>query len=208
MAQSKKIFLVRHGETEFNRLGIVQGSGVDKELNELGRRQAEQFFRAYSSENFDHVYISALQRTRQSVQGFLELGVPYTVVPELNEISWGVFEGKEQVDTERKEYWRVVNSWKDGDYDAKIVGGESAREMQARQMKIIERVFKNEAENTILVCMHGRAMKSMLCTLLNQPLSTMETFEHSNLGLYLLEYTNGKFHVLKRNDRSHFEAGT
>lgn len=208
MAQSKKIFLVRHGETEFNRLGIVQGSGVDKELNELGRRQAEQFFRAYSSENFDHVYISALQRTRQSVQGFLELGVPYTVVPELNEISWGVFEGKEQVDAERKEYWRVVNSWKDGDYDAKIVGGESAREMQARQMKIIERVFKNEAENTILVCMHGRAMKSMLCTLLNQPLSTMETFEHSNLGLYLLEYTNGKFHVLKRNDRSHFEAGT
>lgn len=208
MAQSKKIFLVRHGETEFNRLGIVQGSGVDKELNELGRRQAEQFFRAYSSENFDHVYISALQRTRQSVQGFLDLGIPYTVVPELNEISWGVFEGKEQVDTERMEYWRVVNSWKDGDYDAKIAGGESAREMQARQMKIVERVFKNEAENTILVCMHGRAMKSMLCTLLNQPLSTMETFEHSNLGLYLLEYTNGKFHVLKRNDRSHFEAGT
>ena len=208
MAQSKKIFLVRHGETEFNRLGIVQGSGVDKELNDLGRKQAEQFFSAYSSENFDHVYISALQRTRQSVQGFLDLGIPYTVVPELNEISWGVFEGKQQVDTERKEYWGVVNSWKDGDYDAKIAGGESAREMQACQMKIVERVFKNESENTILVCMHGRAMKSMLCTLLNQPLSTMETFEHSNLGLYLLEYTNGKFHVLKRNDRSHFEAGT
>lgn len=204
MAQSKKIFLVRHGETEFNRLGIVQGSGVDKELNEKGCLQAELFFKAYSSIAFDHVYVSALQRTQQSVQGFIDLGIPFTKVPELNEISWGVFEGKQQVESERKEYWRVVNAWRAGDYDAKIEGGESAMEMQQRQKKIIEHVFKKEDERHILVCMHGRAMKSLLCTLLNAPLSEMERFEHSNLCLYLLEFKDGKFNLLKANDTTHF----
>ncbi|HYG15236.1 MAG TPA: histidine phosphatase family protein, partial [Bacteroidia bacterium] len=44
MGFKKTIYLVRHGETEFNRMGIVQGSGVDSELNETGRKQADLFF--------------------------------------------------------------------------------------------------------------------------------------------------------------------
>ena len=40
----KTIYLIRHGETDFNRQGIVQGSGVDSDLNELGLAQAEAFF--------------------------------------------------------------------------------------------------------------------------------------------------------------------
>ena len=40
---TKQLFIVRHGETDFNRQNIVQGSGVDKELNALGRLQAQNF---------------------------------------------------------------------------------------------------------------------------------------------------------------------
>jgi bisphosphoglycerate-dependent phosphoglycerate mutase len=39
----KDIYLIRHGETDYNRLGVVQGSGIDADLNDLGRRQAQAF---------------------------------------------------------------------------------------------------------------------------------------------------------------------
>jgi|688.fasta_scaffold198472_2 broad specificity phosphatase PhoE len=204
MSDSKIIYLIRHGETDFNKMGIVQGSGVDKELNDLGILQASRFFEFYKDIKFDHIYTSALIRTQQSVLPFIERGQSYTKLPELNEISWGVFEGKQQNAQERAFYWEVVNSWKAGNYNAKIVNGESAFEMQNRQIPAIEKIMSNTYEKCILICMHGRAMKSFLCTLLNEPLSKMEEFEHSNLGLYLLEKNENGFSLLKRNDRTHF----
>ena len=42
MTNQKKIYIVRHGQTEFNKQSIVQGSGVDTELNEKGKWQARQ----------------------------------------------------------------------------------------------------------------------------------------------------------------------
>ena len=52
--------------------------------------------------HFQKIYTSALQRTQQSVLPFIEAGKPYQVFSQLNEISWGVFEGKPQNETERK----------------------------------------------------------------------------------------------------------
>jgi broad specificity phosphatase PhoE len=90
----KKIFIIRHGEPEYNRLNIVQGSGVDTDLNENGRRQAAQFFASFATHPFDALYTSALRRSQQSVEGFIKNGLPHTILPELNEISWGEFEAK------------------------------------------------------------------------------------------------------------------
>ena len=92
---TKKLFIVRHGETDFNKLGIVQGSGVDSPLNETGLEQARMFYEFYVHVPFDKVYISALQRTKQSVQHFLNAQFPHEVLPELNEISWGIYEGQQ-----------------------------------------------------------------------------------------------------------------
>ena len=44
----KQLYIIRHGETELNRLGIVQGRGVDASLNETGITQAEAFFQKYN----------------------------------------------------------------------------------------------------------------------------------------------------------------
>lgn len=61
-----------------------------------------------------------------------------------------------------------------------------------------------ENENTILVCMHGRAIRSFLCLLLNQPLSKMEEFYHTNLCLYVLEHQgNGRFEITTENSTEH-----
>jgi len=71
----KIIYIVRHGETDFNRKGIVQGGGVDAPLNELGRQQAQAFYDIYKDVLFEIVLTSKLQRTHQTVQPFLEMGL-------------------------------------------------------------------------------------------------------------------------------------
>ena len=73
----KKIYIIRHGQTDFNLKNIVQGSGVDSSLNERGIAQASAFFDAYQHIKFDKVYTSVLQRTGQSVQRFIDLGIPH-----------------------------------------------------------------------------------------------------------------------------------
>lgn len=202
--KTKLLYIIRHGETDFNKLGIVQGSGIDKPLNELGIKQAEKFYRYYKEIKFKKIFTSSLIRTQQSVLPFIEAGYPYQATEALNEISWGVFEGRPQSEEERKIYWGVVNSWKNGDYHAKVKGGESAYELQNRQRPFIQYIHGIQ-DDCILISMHGRALKSFLCTLLDLPLSEMEKFEHSNLCLYIVALENGVASVLKHSDTTHLK---
>ena len=202
--KTKTIYIIRHGETDFNKLGIVQGSGVDMPLNEVGKQQAKKFYDFYKSINFKMIYTSALIRTKQSVLPFIEEGRPCMSNAALNEISWGVFEGKPKNPEERAMYWDVVNAWKKGVYSAKIMHGESAIELQNRQIPFINYLKNQIHEDCILICMHGRAMKSFLCTLMNEPLSEMEKYEHSNLCLYMLELDKNKTQIKLFKDISHF----
>ncbi|MBI3233992.1 MAG: histidine phosphatase family protein, partial [Bacteroidetes bacterium] len=156
----KKLYVIRHGETDFNRQLIVQGSGVDSSLNKLGQTQAQHFFEAYKDFPFDKVYISALKRTRESVNNFIEKGLPYEVLTGLNEISWGIYEGQKHTKTFEEEYQQRVIDWKNGLLHIPISGGETPIDLQARQKEALEQILKNENEDTVLICMHGRALKS------------------------------------------------
>ena len=73
---NKTLYIVRHGQTDLNKRGIIQGRGMDTDLNDEGRNQAKAFFDAYRSVPFDKIYISELKRTQQSVQAFIDLGIP------------------------------------------------------------------------------------------------------------------------------------
>ena len=117
---SKKIYLVRHGETEYNRTGIVQGSGVNSELNANGYKQSELFFNAYKDFPFEKIYTSSLRRTIQSVSKFLEKGIPHQILPGLNEISWGKSEGVPFSPETNKLYYGMIQSWKEGNIYNKL----------------------------------------------------------------------------------------
>ena len=199
----QKWYIIRHGETEFNRLNIVQGCGVDTDLNDKGLMQADAFFDAYKDFPFDHVYTSALKRSYQSVRKFIEKGIAHSSLQALNEISWGDFEGKLQSEEQKEIYREIVRQWNEGMYDAKIPNGESAHELRERQMVAVHQILQQNQSENILICMHGRAMKSFICLLLGEPPSKMEEFQHTNLGLYLLGYDGEKFMLLKRNDTDH-----
>ncbi|MEQ1585005.1 MAG: histidine phosphatase family protein [Cyclobacteriaceae bacterium] len=200
---SKKIYIIRHGQTDFNLQGIVQGSGVDSSLNDHGRAQADSFYQMYKNIPFDKIYTSSLKRTRESVENFLSKSIPHESLPGLNEISWGTKEGQRITPEEDKYYHWMLNQWQQGNTQERIEGGESPEDVTKRQAVAINHILSQSNERTILICMHGRAMRILLCRLLNYPLKSMDMFEHENLCLYLLENTGSLFSVRKYNDTNH-----
>jgi probable phosphoglycerate mutase len=201
---SKKIYIVRHGQTDFNLRGIVQGSGVDSSLNAMGRAQAKAFFETYKSVPFDKVYTSTLKRTKETVGDFIALGIPYESHAGLNEISWGVNEGQKITPDEDAYYHWMLQQWEGGNTSLRIQGGESPDEVALRQQPVIEKLYKESGQN-ILICMHGRAIRILLCQLLHYPMKSMDMFEHGNVCLYVLEFDGIAFGVTKCNDTSHLK---
>jgi probable phosphoglycerate mutase len=205
---SKKIYLIRHGQTDFNLKGIVQGSGIDSSLNERGAAQARAFYNNYKDVSFDKVYTSSLKRTRETVQMFIDSGVPHESLSGLNEINWGTKEGQRITPEEDAYYHWLLNEWREGRTDLKITGGESPEDVASRQSPAIDLIMSRNNESTILICMHGRAMRILLCRLLNYPLRAMDAFEHENLCLYLLNFTGTMFSVEKFNHTGHLDHMT
>lgn len=201
----KTIYLIRHGETDYNKQGIVQGSGIDSDLNETGIAQGRAFFEAYRSVTFDKIYTSALKRTVQTVQDFLELGIPHEKLSGLNEISWGIKEGGIPNYLEDEYYKKLIENWQNGHTHLACEGGESPEDVLQRQKEAVAKILENAHEKTILIAMHGRAIRILLCLLLEKSLHEMDAFEHSNVCLYLLTYdeTTRTFELLKSNDTSH-----
>ncbi len=202
---TKKIYIIRHGQTDFNLKGIVQGSGVDSSLNAIGQQQAKAFFEMYRSVPFDKIYVSNLKRTAESVRDFIEMGVPFEKLEGLNEISWGTNEGQKITPEEDAYYHWMLKQWQAGNTDERIQGGESPEDVVARQRVALDHILSKTDEKNILICMHGRALRIILCVLLNYPLKSMDLFEHQNLCLYQIDYTGSMFAIKKHNDVSHYQ---
>ena len=198
----KEVFIVRHGRTEFNRLGIWQGSGVDAPLDEEGWKQAKLFFDAYRDEEFDMIVHSSLIRSRQTVEAFSNLEIQTVVAPEINEISWGVQEGKPHTDASHAEYRRVIGEWAIENYSYSFEGGESATDMDLRISKFVH-WLKNVNAQKVLVCSHGRAIRALLCIMKKEPLRDMEKYQHHNTGVFKAVLRDDIFVFSEMNDTKH-----
>ena len=138
---------------------------------------------------------------------FIDDGIPYVAEEGFDEISWGDHEGAE-ASAERNAYLRsTIEEWNSGNTSLKIEGGESPEDVAERQKPVIDKILRAE-EELILICMHGRAMRILLCQLLELPLINMDDFEHYNLSLYVLNYKGNKFIIEQSNSTSHFQDNT
>ena len=200
---SQKIYLIRHGQTDYNLQGIVQGSGVDSSLNEKGKAQSQAFYAGFHSISFSRIYVSKLIRSKESVAGFINQGIPYEEHEALNEISWGTREGQKVTPEEDIYYHWVLQQWQEGKTSLRIEGGESPEDVATRQRPFLELLKSRREDKNILVCMHGRAMRILLCQMLEHPLRSMDLFEHENLGLYLINNNGTQYSVDLYNNTDH-----
>lgn len=136
---------------------------------------------------------------------FVEMGKSFEPMAALNEISWGNREGQRITPEEDAYYHWILKQWETGKTDLPIEGGESPEAVAKRQEEFISLLRSRPADRNVLVCMHGRAMRILLCQLLHYPLRAMDMFEHENLCLYLLNFNGSHFTVERHNVTDHLQ---
>ncbi|MEL7159647.1 MAG: histidine phosphatase family protein [Bacteroidota bacterium] len=200
------VYIVRHGQTDYNLQGIVQGSGVDASLNATGRSQGQHLYDRYKEVPFEVVLTSALRRTWETVAPFIEAGIPWEKHPEINEMSWGDHEGKKGTPESIEEYRRIKDGWGLGKIDGRIGGGESARELGARLQTFIDHLPERK-EKLLLICSHGRAMCGLVTLMMGRSLARMNDLQHNNTGVWRATLqADGTWDFDLQNDLSHLPA--
>lgn len=200
----KDIYMIRHGRTLYNLQKRVQGRGIDSSLDPLGQQQGQAFYEHYQSQPFGLLFTSSLKRTKETVAPFIEEGLPHIALKELDEISWGIFEGEQPTEEMIAEHQRVRTAWGTGDYDARVKNGESAQEMVNR-LKIFVEQLKERTEEKILVCAHGGSLAFLMTIFQGQPISDMVQYRHHNTGLCQFHFDGSAFKLNLQDDIEHLE---
>ena len=200
------IYIARHGETEFNRQGKMQGRGIDKPLNRTGRLQARAISDALKDESLDYIFSSSLMRSIETAEIIAwTLRMKYRSYPELDEMNFGKFEGKPSNEID-KDLNEVHQTWKNGNTGYAIEGGESPEMVLERVLSRTNNILEEHAGSTILFVLHGRLIRILLSNWLGYPLSDMHRIEHSNGALYHLKMNGGSFEADYLHMTDHLEG--
>lgn len=181
---------------------MVQGRGINASLNDSGQKQAVSVSRRLSGVSFDKFYASSLIRTHETLAPF---GVDFDAMDGFDEISWGDQEGVKTSEAERAAYAKTLSKWRQGNLTLNIGGGESPIQVMERQKFAMDRVLSQD-HHSILICMHGRAMRILLCWMLNYPLNYMDGFPHRNCSFYSLKQTGNSFYLNEFNETGHLDG--
>ncbi len=176
-------YLVRHGETEWNRADRAQGH-ADVPLNDAGREQAQALAKAVGSRRFDAAFSSDLSRATETTRILLNGGAPQPdVTADLRELSYGRWEGFTFADAERDDptlFAKLVNA----DADFVAPGGESFQQLMARVQSFADRTRAAHPEGTLLVVAHGGSLRALAVAMLPLP---QESCTHiQKWGLHLV----------------------
>ncbi|MBW3628806.1 MAG: histidine phosphatase family protein [Gemmatimonadetes bacterium] len=182
-----RVCLIRHGETEWNRCGLLQGTS-DIPLNEAGRGQARTLAARLAEVSLDAAYTSPLRRARETAELVLTRhpGVGLEVLPELREISYGLWQGRGIAPAGRCSpslEWR----WRDDPWRVRFPGGETLAEVKARACKAWHRILTAHPGGTVLISGHGHVNRVLLIHALGWPPERFWRIEQPNGCCCVLE---------------------
>lgn len=202
-----RIFLVRHGATEWNAHGRIQGQS-DPSLNEAGERQARRLGLRLASVPFVEARCSDLRRCRETAAGILpgRNDVRLQEMPELREKNFGAWEGLTFREVEAR-YPDMYRNWlMAADPSFAPPGGESDLQLYSRAETVVDRLRESPADNggNFLVVTHGGMLRALIACLLGLPPQKMWNFRFANAGLSVVGvFDDGAAVVDLLNDTSH-----
>lgn len=197
-----RLIIARHGETEFNKNGLLQGRGIDAPLNETGKQQAEAISNYLDRYETTHLISSSLKRSWQTAEPIQQkTKLDLNKVKNLDEMDFGVFEGipYKEVSGELKD---IQESWISGDVEREIPDGESPRGVFERANSSVEELLLGSESSQMVFILHGRLIRILLSEWLGYGLKNMHKIEHQNGALYQLVY-DGKFNPVYLNKTDH-----
>ena len=166
------LLLVRHGETDWNADGRLQGQ-TDRPLSDFGRRQAQQLAEELADEELEAIYSSDLARARETAEIVGErVGLAVALDPALREKDWGTWEGLTAVERDRVEFV-----------------DESTKAHQERILVALRRIAeRHRGDGVVLVVTHGGSMRRVQTAAMGMATPVVE-----NCGRWICAYENGSF---------------
>jgi len=191
-AQGRRLLLVRHGETDWNREGRFQGQ-IDIPLNARGLNQAKAARDFLAPVAIQRAYTSTMARPRQTAEVILEPhpGVPLTSTRGLVEIGHGRWEGC--LEKEIAATWpALLAAWKREPHTVTMPEGETLRQVWDRSVATWQTIARGlSAEETALVVAHDAVNKTILCALLGLSPADIWMVKQGNGGVSVIDYPQG-----------------
>ena len=199
----KHFFIIRHGETELNKLRLLQGRGINASVNKVGRSQAHAIAKALSIYPIQKIVTSSLIRTQESAAPLAEIkSINIESWKELDEMSFGDLEGK-SFNNVLDQLKFLQNEWSFGNTKIPVPGGESPEDVYERAGKKTREIAENSSETHIAVFIHGRLIRILLSEILGLGLKNMQQIQHENGAINHLIWENGVFKTVQLNIVNH-----
>ncbi len=181
----KRIFLIRHGETDWNCQGRFQGK-MDIPLNPLGREQALAAAKALMTASIERVVSSPLSRASDTAEAAaVRLDLSVEIREGLREIDHGQWEG--HTAGEIAHLWPgQLDLWHSCPEEVIMPRGESLHDVSDRAWKDFEEVLAGPGDG-VAVFSHDAVIKVILCRVLGCPLSSFWRFRITNGSITLIE---------------------
>jgi len=199
-----RIYLIRHGETEWNKVRRFQGRS-NLPLNEAGRKQVSALASALKNIPLTAIYTSPLIRAIETARR-IKVFHPSTPMFEHNglvEMDLGEFDGMNVQDW-AEQYPDFRKAWNENPASVRIPGGESLKEVQDRAKKTLEcitGIYPPDA--TILISSHNFVNLTILCHILKIPLNRFRDLRQENAAFNVIYKKGDRFHAEVVNERSH-----
>ena len=200
-----EIVIVRHGETESNRLGLFRGR-LDVPLNETGRAQARRAAEALAAKPISHVYSSPLSRAVETARAIgLRHGIEPIVDDAFDNIDLGAWQGREKavVREEEPELWRL---WTTDPDSLAIPGGERLADVRARAHARTLRLAREHDGRRVAIVSHRSVAKLLGGALLGLRTGYFWSLYLDNAGYSIFHYNDGMFTLVRWNETCHLDT--
>ncbi|HSR12304.1 MAG TPA: histidine phosphatase family protein, partial [Thermodesulfobacteriota bacterium] len=201
-----RIFLIRHGETEWNRIGRFQGRS-DTLLNEKGREQARSLALRLKDETITAIYTSPLARAVEMARtiGAFHPSVPIIEEAALLEMALGEFEGLEGKAWAEK-FPDFRKAWRENPASVAMPGGEDLASVQARGVALVKRLCASHKTGTLLLSGHNFVNAAIICYAQKLPLDRFREVKQASATLNILWCDGEKMETEAVNDCGHLKT--
>jgi alpha-ribazole phosphatase len=201
-----KLYLIRHGETEYNRVRRLCGH-TNLPLNERGRKQAEGLRERFKSVSVNYLYSSDLRRAEETAQiTFPEKKSQITTSALIRELDFGEWEGRTSEEIIARDE-KAYKLWLENPALSTPPRGESLSTIENRVKQFLREIVGKFKDETVAVVTHSGPIRVILCDALGIPSNFFWRIAVNSAGVSIIDYSNGKPFVSLVNDTGHIEQG-
>ncbi len=199
-----RIYLVRHGTTDWNKEEIFRGRAECK-LNETGKAEAKALARYFAEVPIEGVYSSPLSRALETARPTAE-SKGCEVVPEspFTDLDFGAWQGLPLKEA-RDKYPDLYRLWREQPGAVTFPGGENLAQVRNRSWKGLIRLAEGNPQRTILIVTHRVVTKILIGAALGLDDSRFWQVKQDSTAINCLEYSRGIFDIALINDTSHLK---